>query len=254
MNAAAPGARLAQGAPDEAEAALWREKQAGSAEAREKLFELHLPFARGIAGRQFRDRGRGDLEFADLLQLACTGLLEAIDGYDPGRGVPFRGYAARRVRGSVADGIARTSELREQLSFRRRVRRDRMASLAAEGGAAQSSADALAALADLAVGLAVGFMLEGTGLVAGKEASDPRPGPYEGEVFRRVVRRMHEEILALPERERLILRYHYEEGLLFEHIADLLGVTKGRVSQLHRGALGVLRKRLRQAGHFRVEG
>jgi RNA polymerase sigma factor for flagellar operon FliA len=235
------------------EIALWQACRSGSAEARQSLFELHLPFARRIASRRFHQQSGTGVEFADLFQLACAGLLEAIDGYDPERGVPFRGYAARRVGGSILDGIARMTEVREQLSFRRRAERERMASLASDASGS-SAADAMAALADLALGVAVGFMLEGTGLLAGAEAADPAPGPYDGLAFRRMVAHMHEAIAALPARERAILRYHYEEGMVFDQIGDLLGITKGRVSQLHRAALALLRKRLRQTGHFRFEG
>jgi RNA polymerase sigma factor for flagellar operon FliA len=253
MSGARPKLREAEPIPDVPEVELWRSCREGSGEARQSLFALHLPFARRIASRHYRQRGRSDIEFADLLQLACAGLLEAIDGYDTSRGVPFRGYAARRVAGSILDGVARMSEVREQLSFRRRAERERLASLtpSLEQG---HSADAMAALADLAVCLAVGFMLEGTGLLAGKDAPDPGPGPYDGLAFRRMVGHMHEEIAALPTRERAILGLHYEEGMVFDQIGDLLGITKGRVSQLHRAALALLRKRLRHAGHFRFEG
>jgi RNA polymerase sigma factor for flagellar operon FliA len=236
------------------EAALWQRLREGAEEARARLFELHLPFARRIASRHFRARNRGDMDFADLYQLACAGLLEAIDGYDAARGVPFRGYAARRIGGSVLDGIARMSEVREQLSFRKRVQRERLNSLMAQGLDDASPADAVASLAELAIGLAVGFMLEGTGLLVPDKTADPAPGPYDGVALKRAVRRMRYEIAKLPERERTILHYHYEEGLIFDQIGALLGITKGRVSQLHRGALSLLRKRLRQTGHFRLEG
>jgi RNA polymerase sigma factor for flagellar operon FliA len=236
------------------EGLLWRAHLNGEAGARERLFAVHLPFARRVASRYYRQRSRGDIEFADLFQLACAGLLEAIDGFDPARGVPFRGYAARRVTGSVIDGIGRMTEVREQMSFRRRVQRDRLASLLPAGEGNGASESALAALADLAVGLAVGFLLEGTGFIAGEEAADPAPGPYEGLALKRMVCRMREEIGSLDERERAILHYHYEDGLVFDQIGDLLGITKGRVSQLHRSALTRLRKRLKGAGHFRLEG
>jgi RNA polymerase sigma factor FliA len=41
-----------------------------------------------------------------------------------------------------------------------------------------------------------------------------------------------------------VLRQHYETGLSFAQIAELLGVTRGRISQLHRSAIERLRKRI----------
>ena len=57
----------------------------------------------------------------------------------------------------------------------------------------------------------------------------------------------------LGERERHILRYHYLEGLSFGQIAQLLGLSNARISQLHKAALGTLQRRLAASGHFRLE-
>ena len=61
------------------------------------------------------------------------------------------------------------------------------------------------------------------------------------------------ELRALPEREGEIVRLHYQEGLTFEQLGTLFGVTKGRISQLHKAAIAMLRKRLLKAGTFRLK-
>jgi RNA polymerase sigma factor for flagellar operon FliA len=241
------------------EAALWRAFRADPAgPARERLFTLHAGFARSIAHRHHRDRSFGDLDVEDIRQLAFAGLLEAIDRFDPDRGVPFRGFASHRISGSIRDGLARMSEMREQLSWRQRLRRERVRSLAAENPESLSTADALAALADLAVGLAIGFMLEGTGMVTpaeegGEQDRAPQVTAYDSAAWKELVGRLQAELGALPEREQAILRHHYVDGIAFEHLAVLLGVSKARVSQLHRAALETLRKRMLKRGHFRLE-
>ena len=65
---------------------------------------------------------------------------------------------------------------------------------------------------------------------------------------------MRRELEVLPERERDILRYHYLEGISFDEIGILLGVSKGRISQIHKAAIALLRKRLSNNGRFRLEG
>jgi RNA polymerase sigma factor for flagellar operon FliA len=45
-------------------------------------------------------------------------------------------------------------------------------------------------------------------------------------------------------RESVIVRQHYENGVSFTHIAQLLGLSKGRVSQLHASAVARLRARI----------
>jgi RNA polymerase sigma factor for flagellar operon FliA len=51
----------------------------------------------------------------------------------------------------------------------------------------------------------------------------------------------------LPERERSIVTLHYFHYLPFVEIAARLGVSKGRISQLHRRALEMLRESLVQS-------
>jgi RNA polymerase sigma factor for flagellar operon FliA len=242
-------------APDAAEAALWNALKAGNhQDARERLFSAHMPLARSIARRRFMKRTGGDIELPDLEQLAYSGLLEAIDRYDPARGVPFRHYAGRRISGSILDGIAKASELREQISYRNRMRRQRVRSLAPDDAASFSADDALQALIDLATGLAVGFMLDDApGLFVDEDRDRTPSDAYESVAWRETVRRLMTELGQVPPRERAILRRHYFDGLTFDQIGALLGISKARVSQLHRAAVEGLRKRLRDYAPFRLE-
>lgn len=240
-------------APEE-EAALWRAFKAdGSSKAREKLFMLYLPLSRQIARRHFFNRRGGDIELPDLNQLASAGLLEALDGYDPDRGVPFSGYARRRIAGSVLDGIAKTSELREQLSFRNRMRTERIRSLGEADPDGLSADEAMRALIDLTVGLALGFMLEENAFAATDETASRETSAYESLAWKELVQRLVGEVGDLPDREQAIIRQHYFNALTFDQIGGLMGITKGRVSQIHKGAIALLRKRLAAAGHFRLE-
>lgn len=249
---ALPGSDEAEPPVPDEEAQLWRATRSGSAEAREALFSRYAAFARQIAARHFRDRTGGDLDLQEFRQLAYAGLLEAIDRFDPDRGVPFRGYAARRIAGSVLDGIAHVSELREQIAFRNRLRSDRVRSLAIRDADQLSSSDAMRALAEIATGLAIGFMLD-SGLMASEETADRAPSAYEGLAWKETVQRLRVALDELPDREQLIIRQHYLHGVAFDLIADLLGLSKGRVSQLHKGAIGRLRRRLAARPEFVFE-
>lgn len=235
------------------EAALWRAfRDEGSAEARQKLFDLHLAFARQIAAKHFLDRKSGDLEFADLGQFACTGLLEALDRFDPARGVPFRAFARRRISGSILDGLSHLSERREQLSFRQRVRKERLRSLAVESPEKLSAAEAMLALVEMATGMALGFMIEGSGIYVTENQADTTLSPYDSLAWKECIRSLTAEITKLPDQEHKVIKYHYIDGFSFEQIARAFGLSKGRVSQIHRAALGALRDRLSPVA-FRLE-
>jgi RNA polymerase sigma factor for flagellar operon FliA len=239
----------------EGEAALWRGfKSDGDAAAREELFNLYHPYAVGIARGHFLDRQTGDIEIGDLSQLAFAGLLEAIDAFDPGRGTPFQGFARRRIVGSILDGVSKASEVREQIAFRNRLRRERTKSLAAgiEDINRLSADVALEALVEIAVGLAIGFMLDDTGLVRA-ETQERAPNAYETLAWKETLQAAMRRIAELPARERAVIEHHYLRGLRFDQLAPVLGLSKGRVSQLHRSALALLRQRMVAERHFNLE-
>jgi len=242
----------------EGEIALWDAfKSNGSLAARERLFSHYAAFAGNVARRHHRERSWGDIELNDLHQYAYAGLLEALDRFDPSQGTPFRPFAVHRISGSIQDGITHMNELREQLSWRHRMRRERLQSLAERASdEKETAATPIEKLAELAMGLALGFMLEGTGLFAEPGGESDGPGPtgtaYDSLAWKEVVVQLHANLSELPEREQTILRQHYLHGVNFDQLASLLAITKGRVSQLHRAALLTLRKRLREHGHFRM--
>lgn len=226
--------------PVRAEASLWRRfRFEDDLRLRETLFNRYFILAKTIAGRLFRQRMATRLDRGDFDQFACEGLLHAIDRYDPLRGVPFSAFARRRIMGNVADGIATMTEVDAQLSHRHRMEQERLRSIT------QPGADPLAILADLAVGLAMGLILEGTGLIDRGDATDSRPSAYDSLAWRETQSMLASEVGKLPDHEAIVVRQHYDHGLPFAQVAQLMGLSRGRISQLHRSALDRLRKRLR---------
>lgn len=225
-----------------AEASLWRRARfEDDGRSREALFNRYLVLARSVAARHFRWR-RQPADRADVEHFAYEGLLQALDRFDPLQGVPFGAYARPRIAGNVADGLTRLSDLDAQIGQRRRMRQERVRSLVPLD---PQSADALTALADLAVDLALGLMLEGTGMLENAEGRDARPNAYEGLAWRQTQMALADAIERLPEVEGAVIRQHYHTGLNFAHIAELLRLSRGRVSQLHKSAIDRLRQRLR---------
>jgi len=227
--------------PPRVEASLWRRfRFERETRCREQIFTRYRGLARSIAVRQLNGRPRNGIEQGDMEQFAYEGLLHAIDRFDPLKGVPFGAFARRRIIGSIADGAARMTEIDAQYGYRRRVENERARSIGIDAAAA----DPLRALAELATSLAIGLMLEGTNLVEPANGADHRPNAYESLAWRELQALIAREIGRLPDREAVIVRQHYENGIGFTHIAQLLGLSKGRVSQLHASALAKLRARV----------
>jgi RNA polymerase sigma factor for flagellar operon FliA len=210
--------------------------------AREALVDHYAPWVRMLAARSYRHRVSMELEFADYLQFAMIGLLEAIDRFDHTQGVAFESYASRRVNGAILNGVESLSERQRQVCTRQRLRAERARSLV-DGHSSPPTPDPLQRLADLAVGLAMGFMLEDTGVYQPDEAvADPAPTPYQRLELAQLRERVARLVDQLPTAERRVIRQHYYHHLPFEQIATACSLTKGRISQIHHAAL----KRLRQ--------
>jgi RNA polymerase sigma factor FliA len=237
-----------------AEIALWDAfKLQNCSDARERLFLLYLPLSKRISARFVRNNHATPVEFQELSQMACMGLLEAIDNFNPTLGVPFRFYCPRRISGSILNGLARLSEVNQQISLRKRIARERLNSISHNRVKPKKLEDALDVLGDIAAGLALGMMLDDSAMYQETEC-DPAKDAYDTLVWKQAINHMNRELEMLPERERDILRYHYIEGIGFDEIGRLLGVTKGRISQIHKAAIALLQKRLSSNGRFRLEG
>src|SRR5213595_4267160 len=79
------------------QALLRRIHEQGDAAARDQLAEEMLPLARALASRY---AGRGE-PLDDLVQVACIGIMKAIDGFDLSRDVRFSSYATPTVLGEI---------------------------------------------------------------------------------------------------------------------------------------------------------
>jgi RNA polymerase sigma factor FliA len=221
---------------------LWRDwRRHRDAAARERLIALHIDFARIMAGKMFAGRHTDEIEFNEYRQIASVALIEAVDRYDPELGASFRTYASQRIAGAILSGLQALSERARQLALKHRIEQERLQSLR-EGGDAKPE-DTFTRMASIAVGLALGFVLDDAGLVQPEGAEYP-DNAYASIEHRQLRQRLLKLVDELPQRESTIVRRHYLQQVPFDEIAATLGVTKGRVAQLHRRALELLRAKL----------
>ncbi|MGQ7829952.1 sigma-70 family RNA polymerase sigma factor [Altererythrobacter sp. Z27] len=227
------------------EAAEWRNfRQNPCPETKIRLFDRYSPFARTIARMEWRKLNLTGLESSDAEQVAHEALLASIERYDPARGVPFKAYVRQRLRGAVRNEWQRTSEAAAIAGYRARVERDRIRSI--RSTSESSPDDAIAQLRELAVGIAIGLILEADPKDRIDQLPDREPSAYDELAWRQMLGELGSRIAQLPDRERLVLDYHYRQDIKFKEIAGLLGLSKGRVSQIHAQALQRLRRALQK--------
>jgi RNA polymerase sigma factor for flagellar operon FliA len=155
----------------------------------------------------------------DLVAAGTFGLLDALRRQSASeRGAEFAWYARVRIRGAIID------ELRAQDWLSRRARR-RFASEDRTSGAAV---------------IGIEDLPEERRAVADEAAPNPETLVCERSEANAVAKAVEK----LPVRERNIITAHYFEGVQLRTIAQGLGVSEPRVSQLHARAVARLREYL----------
>lgn len=215
----------------------------GDMQAREALIAHYTPFARIMAAKIYAGRYHDAIEFDEYLQFAMVGLIEALERFDPTRLVQFETYAGLRISGKILDGLEHLSEQQEQVGLKRRLRAERIDSVVQSLPAQPSAHQVFAHLAGIAMSLALGFMLEGSGLFVDHQPTLP-DSAYQPVELNQVCARVRQLVRQLNPQERFIIDSCYFSEMTFEKIADELQVSIGRVSQIHRQALEHLRRLL----------
>ncbi len=219
--------------------------------AREQLIERFLPLARSIALR-FSTR-RDTLE--DLLQVATIGLINAVDRFDPARGVAFSTYAVPTISGEIKRYFRdRTWSVRPPRALQELALRvdTAIADLTEDGRAPTVSeiADKLAEPAELvlealhahharyAVSMQAQLGSEDDGVARLEDRLGIDDGAYVVAEERVVLERL---MRMVTERDRRVLRMHFELDMTQREIGEVLGVSQMQVSRIIRHALRRMR-------------
>lgn len=217
---------------------MWeRYRRSDDALARDRLFLLYVPWATAIARSVHRRVRSYPVDREDFIQNATIGLLEAMARFDPGRGIAFRFYARSRVRGAVFNG------LRVILGERTRQREDGRFAARLDDLQEGGEGSPFDQFVDTIVGLGLGYLLDEASHAQSTASTDALAYAQTAELEARLL----QVLSRLPGRLQSIVRSHYFQYVPFKDIALQMGVTKGRVSQLHREALSRLREGLRES-------
>ena len=235
-----------------AEGALFdRYRATGDAAAREQLIERFLPLARSIALR-FSSR-RDTLE--DLLQVATIGLINAVDRFDPARGVAFSTYAVPTISGEIK------RYFRDRTWSVRPPRALQELALRVDAAVAELTEDmrapTVAELADRldepqelvlealhahharhAVSMQAQLGGEGDAAARLEDRLGLDDGAFDVAEERIVLERL---LRMVTERDRRVLRMHFELDMTQREIGDVLGVSQMQVSRIIRHALQRMR-------------
>ncbi|WP_240986906.1 FliA/WhiG family RNA polymerase sigma factor [Acididesulfobacillus acetoxydans] len=226
--------------------------------------ERFLPLVKRVAGRLAMSLPVY-VDQDDMVGYGVFGLLDAVERFDPARGVKFETYATLRIRGAILDGLRAMDWVPH--SARQKVRRvqDAFAALEGELGRAATPKEVAAFLkmgiTDLESVLKQGQMLvllsfdeilenhEGEGAPVVSLEDPGAQKAYEEVEKEELARLLAEAIERLPEKEKLVIALYYREELTLKEIATVMNLSEGRISQIHSQAIARLRgKMIRRTG------
>jgi len=245
------------------DATLWQQyRDEPTADSRQALVDRYVYLAKYVVDR-LNIKTTAAIAYDDLLGEAIVGLLDAIDRFDPARGVKFETYAYARIRGAVVDMLREMDWAPRSLRSKEAELNGVHARLAAELGRPASDAEVAEAmgitvpeLAELTqeVGRWAVISLEesvasdddGQLLFVGDTIADhDAVSPEEHAEYEDRRARLAEAIDALPDQERTVVSLYYHDGLTLKEIGQVLGVTESRACQVH--AKAVMRMRAKFA-------
>jgi RNA polymerase sigma factor FliA len=241
---------------------LWQsyKQSPDNAKLREQLILKYLHLVRYVVSRMPLTLPMG-IASEDLLSYGTMGLMEAVERFEPERGLKFETYAVTRIRGSIIDqlrfqdwiprGVRRRSkelaqtmqdlekELgrvpnNDELAARLGVTKKRLNVILSE------TQNYMVSLDDTVGNDSSGSSLLILDMVEDKNSPDPQ-GQYEENEMRK---RLANAIASLPEREKLLIALYYHENMTLREIGDVISVSESRACQLHAQAILRLRGKM----------
>jgi RNA polymerase sigma-B factor len=231
-----------------------RHREESDSAARDELVRRFMPMARSLALR-YR---HGSEPFEDLFQVACLGLVKAINRFDPERGTSFQSFAAPTILGELKrhfrdrvmpihlprglqEDVLEVNEAADELTSEL----DREPSVAELAGRAELSEREVteAVQATRAIRTA---SLDAPASVGEGEGVSPALLDTVGDLDQELElvesrTALWRAFRVLDQRERTVIHLRFVSDLTQEQIAERVGISQVHVSRILRGALAKLR-------------
>jgi RNA polymerase sigma factor for flagellar operon FliA len=222
--------------------------------AREEIVRHFAPKIKILALR-LKAKLPQSVELGELISAGALGLMEALGRFRPELGIKFDTYAENRIKGAMLDELRRMDRFSRGQRHRIRALEEVIRRLEHENGESPS----LEALAD-AAGLSIREVSQSlealqnqlcisldsiTENLSSFKKNQIENEPYKSTEFKELVDKLAGLIDDLTPREKLVLSLYYGEELNMRETSEVMGITEGRVSQLHSQALARLRQKFK---------
>ena len=212
---------------------------------REELTRQNLGLVHACAHR-FRGRG---VEYDDLFQAGCVGLVKAIDAFDRGRGVMFSTYAVPVILGEIRrlfrdGGTVKVSRSLKELGMKALRSREELSVSLGREPTVQEVAERLGASPEQ-VAEAISASIPPLSLTPQEDGEAqvdiPTDSPEESISDKIALRQL---LSGLPEKDRRLLFFRYFRNMTQTETAGYLGMTQVQVSRREKKLLLMMREKM----------
>jgi RNA polymerase sigma factor for flagellar operon FliA len=222
---------------------------------RDQLVRHYAPKIKFLALR-LKAKLPKSVELNELISAGTLGLIECLGKFRPELGIKFETYAENRIKGAMLDELRRLDWFPRGLRQRVRMLEQAGQKIEHEEGRAPTEEelstrtgleikDVREGLEALQNQLCVSLdAIQDTFSVDNRSHLDNEP--YQSAAFQELVGKVASLLDGLTPREKLVLSLYYSDELNMRETAEVMGITEGRVSQLHSQALARLRVKFRE--------
>jgi len=227
-------------------------------QVREELILAHMNLVRYLA-RKFANRGE---PLEDLIQVGMIGLINAIDRFDPSRGIRFATYATPTIMGEIRryfrdrGWAVKVPRRLQELNMAANKAIDELTQKLDRPPTVRELADQLQVSEPEALeAMELGDLYElpslDSELGGDSDESRTKLSDYVGQVDEEIERferrsRLTEALQQLTPRERKIIQMRFFDNMSQTQVAQKLDISQMHVSRLQQRALAKLRESVRE--------
>jgi RNA polymerase sigma factor FliA len=228
----------------------------------QRLLQDHFPMVQSIVARM-RQKLPNTIETDELHSIGLTGLVAAARRYQPSLQGSFAAYAATRIRGAILDELRRLDSLSRLSRAKAKRLGSAICKLKQEQGADYTQ-DSLCVEMNMSAE-ELGALMEEVRPVrlVSLDCTDTESDSQDESLHdiipddscvsavhalerKEIISLLAQRIAQLPDLQKKVLAMYYYENMQLSEIAEVFGLTEGRICQIRGEAVEVLRKYIKK--------
>ena len=227
-------------------------------EARNEIVLQYIDLVKKIVLR-FKGSYSNFGQLDDMVNQGIIALIDAVEKFDPSLGNKFETFASLKIRGAVIDFMRKQDWIpRNQRNLARELD-EVYGELYAQNGCEPTQSEIAEKMSISITHLDKILQQRHNAIVLSYEEAinekmmiasplivnqSDRNSPESEILYEELKAKLAEAIDQLNEKERLVVSLYYYENLKLKEIAEVLGITESRVSQIHSAAILKMKNKL----------